>query len=62
MGSADFDPGGGNHPSSYANSVRKKKYEKLKRNVLLIVVEKKMQSQIVNLNGDLVASTLQILR
>ena len=55
MGSTDFDPGGRYKPPSYANSVRNKKYEKLKRNVLQIVIEKKMQSHFLTLNGELVA-------
>ena len=62
MGSGDFDPGGGKKPPTYANSVKvnKKKFEKLNRNVLEIVLEKNVNNY-VSLNGDLVAKICEVV-
>ena len=57
MGPEDFDPGGSKPPSSYANRVKisLNKYEKLKRNVLNINMEKKNEHRFVTFNGESVA-------
>ena len=58
MASKFFDPGGGNNPPSYANRLKKnmKKHQPLDRNILEINIEKKNQSEFVQLTGDQVAS------
>ena len=67
MGSTNqfFDPGGSNAPPGqnnlYANRVKQRKYELLNRNVLEIIVEKKMKNSFVNINGDTVASACELI-
>ena len=57
MASNFFDPGGGEKPPSYANRVKTsmRKYKKLNRNILNIILEKKNVNEHIYLKGDQVA-------
>ena len=59
MGST-VDPGGGN-TATYARSVKTNKFQKLNRNVLQIVLEKKMIQKNVNLNCAQVVKICEIV-
>ena len=55
---SNFDPGGVNRPlpsNTYANMVNARSFQKLDRNVLNIVVEKKSSDNYASLNGDQVS-------
>ena len=60
MGSTTIDPGGGN-TSSYAKSVKSNKFQKLNRNVLEIVLEKKMYQKAINIKCDQVVNICEIV-
>ena len=63
MGSKFVDPGGGGlgKPPSYANSVKSTKFEQLKRNILEIVLEKKIVQKNVSLTGEDVSKICEIV-
>ena len=65
MAMSDFDPGGGGGtpPPSYAHRVKQngRRFEKLNRNILEVTVEKNIASQMVNLNGEMVANLCNVI-
>ena len=60
MGSTSIDPGGGNS-FSYAKSVKNKKFEKLDRNILEIVMEKKVSQKTVSINCEQVVQICHLV-
>ena len=62
MATRGFDPGGVGRPPppSYASRVIGS-YQKLDRNVLEIVIEKKNENQYVHMNGDEVARLCELI-
>ena len=53
MATGFLDPGGGNsHPPSYANRVRNFRFQSLDRNILEIVLEKKILQKNINIKGE----------
>ena len=56
MATYNVDPGGGaKNKFSYAKSVKSAKFEPLNRNILEIVLEKKLANKNVSINGEEVA-------
>ena len=63
MNRNNIDRGGGTSTPlpSYASRVKKSKFELLNRNILEVIVEKKIKNQFVNLNGDAVARICHVI-
>ena len=61
MASNAIDPGGGNAPPSYARSLKTAKFQKLNRNILEIILEKKMSQKTVNLSCEDVSRLCNIV-
>ena len=63
MGSTNIDPGGGgtNSHSSYARSLKSTKFQRLNRNVLEIILEKKVLQKAVNVSCDDVSKICDIV-
>ena len=58
-----LDPGGGSRPPSYANRVKTnmKKHQKLDRNILEIIIEKKNRDEFILLRGEQVAEVCEVV-
>ena len=63
MATRGFDPGGGEKPPSYANRVKNtsRKYKKLNRNVLNVIIEKKNINEHIYLKGEQVKAVCDIV-
>ena len=61
MTASEIDPGGGFKPPSYARTVNKRRFEKLNRNVLEIIMEKSLRNQNVNLTCEKVTSICEMM-